>query len=95
MCAGGPSLIELIKSQTSQGSEPSDYGVHPETGQERYPDRSYNEHSGYDYEAPPNEGQTNTGDPRKGDGLKGDTPLTDKKKEGSGGSGGSGDPYNY
>tara|TARA_R100000781_G_scaffold10058_1_gene9762 strand:- start:17 stop:307 length:291 start_codon:yes stop_codon:yes gene_type:complete len=81
MCFGDPAFLKqmgLVKE-----SEETEYGTHPETGQERYPDRTYNEQSGYDYEAAPNEGQTDTtsGGATKGDGLKGDAPLIDNKKE--------------
>ena len=97
MCFGDPAFLKqmgLVKE-----SEETEFGTHPETGQERYPDRTYNEQSGYGYEAAPNEGQTNTtsGGATKGDGLKGDAPLTDGKKggSGSGGSGSGGGEINY
>ncbi len=81
MCFGDPAFLKqmgLVKE-----SEKAEFGTHPETGQERYPDRTYNEHSGSGYEAAPNEGQTEapSGTARKGEGLKGDTPLMDNKKE--------------
>ena len=82
MCIGDRNLLESIGVIPSS-AEKAEFGVHPETGQERYPDRTYNEQSGYGYEAAPNEGQTEapSGAARKGDGLKGDAPLMDNKKE--------------
>ena len=83
MCLGNPALIKQLGGKIEGEQEATDYGTNPTTGQERYPDNTYNEHSGFEYEASQQE-QSSTG--MKGDTLKGDSPLTDTKKNSGGGA---------
>ena len=81
MCFGGEGFLQSIGAIPAADAEKADFGVHPETGQERYPDRTYNEHSGNDYATTATPEVSGAVAPKKGEGLKGDAPLIDNKKE--------------
>ncbi len=81
------------KEQINEGEIPQTVNYHPETGQQQYPDKTYNEHSGAEIAqdsraAAAASKQTGT--------LKGDTPLTtNTKKPGSAPGGHGGGEINY